>query len=516
MPSPTTCRRHPCRTRPRRVDVLLLGTLLMATPPLPAVASYFNLQCLQTHQVAEPDRIARREAMDQAREETLKRLEQEGLNSPMMRRFVDDIMKGFFVGEDYFEKWKETLESAEGLDFIFPEILSEEMAGRSLASLIHRADWARCEARAKEHEAKVVSALPFWRRAVQLEPDRLDDWTAVARLLPLMGRIDEAEAAFLKVRELAERDGEHRLLSFVLNGLGWVHQSRGELARARELFGQALEEARTLGEKTEMGEALTNLGRLRHLEGKLEEAWRDNRQALTLFLETGDRAGLAKAYNHLGMIHLTRDQPEPALELFQVALELAETKHNLGLEALSHRNLIEAKRRLGQLDEGREESSNLLAIYRITGNEVYLSDYYFQNILSYSDSYGRHTKTFRIFLKSVAQSSRRSRQPAVEAEGQLMIGRLSMGKGKDAAVRDSMESGLATYRRLGMVEDVARGCQWLGDLEVWEGHWDAAENLWREAREIYVKLEAIQRAERLRSRMIELIVLPQRRSTRPQ
>ncbi len=102
-----------------------------------------------------------------------------------------------------------------------------------------------------------------------------------ASLLIGLGRLDEADRVLSEMLEHASEDGDRRLASQALEGLGTVATRRGQEARALQLFEQAIERGGR-PDPVERESLYTNTARLRSFSG-------DAGGAVTLIEECLDR-----------------------------------------------------------------------------------------------------------------------------------------------------------------------------------------------------------------------------------
>lgn len=174
--------------------------------------------------------------------------------------------------------------------------------------------------------------------------------------LGLRGAFDEAEPLLRRAALLAEAiyGPEHHETASHLNDYGYflVLQSNPDAARPYLERALAIRE-RTLGrQRPRTVQSLNNLGEMYHASGDLRMAHHYHQQALAgrvaLF---GERHhGVAESYRNLGMLALDQEQPDQAIRLARLALEICE--ETLGPAsrdtALAHEALAEVYLAIGQ------------------------------------------------------------------------------------------------------------------------------------------------------------------------
>jgi eukaryotic-like serine/threonine-protein kinase len=184
------------------------------------------------------------------------------------------------------------------------------------------------------------------------------------------GRLDEARAAFLAVRELATQAGEEGELEAIaaLAGLARVAQRQGDPGEARRRWEQSLEETRrVLGERhPRVAQQLNNVGTLLQAEGDLEGAARLYRASLDLKAQTVGadhpttaiaQENLATIEGELGRLEEAQRLLEAALASFERAYGPAHPKMTSGMISLA----VIARRR-GDMPRSLELAERALAI----------------------------------------------------------------------------------------------------------------------------------------------------------
>jgi len=115
-------------------------------------------------------------------------------------------------------------------------------------------------------------ALAAYRRATELEPDNAEGWNQLGHLLRRVGELDEAEAAYRKVKTLGESKNDEPLIAVASGNLGLVYQTRGDLAKAEAMYQKALALDEALGSKEGMANQYGNLGLVYQTRGDLAKA----------------------------------------------------------------------------------------------------------------------------------------------------------------------------------------------------------------------------------------------------
>ncbi|HEX5138561.1 MAG TPA: protein kinase, partial [Planctomycetota bacterium] len=136
-------------------------------------------------------------------------------------------------------------------------------------------------------------------------------------LLAAIGYRDEAA-------RLAEESGNEGAAVQALNLRGQIELLLGNLAPAREAFGEAETRAASLGDRRRHAVALDGLGRVALANGYLEEARAFIERGMQIHAEIGDRRGLGVSLVHLADVTRALRRPEHALRLYRRARRVFE------------------------------------------------------------------------------------------------------------------------------------------------------------------------------------------------
>jgi predicted ATPase/class 3 adenylate cyclase len=151
---------------------------------------------------------------------------------------------------------------------------------------------------AREGSVWLERAVAVAADADLLTQGQLYFWSGV--LLDEQFRGDEAERclqeALMRFRDLNDRHWQAR----VLNSLGVVARSKGELDRARNLLSQSLAIRREIGPEERLAAVLSNLGVVAADEGHLEDAKGFLEASLEIDRRTGNLDGIATGVGNLG------------------------------------------------------------------------------------------------------------------------------------------------------------------------------------------------------------------------
>jgi tetratricopeptide (TPR) repeat protein len=174
----------------------------------------------------------------------------------------------------------------------------------------------------------IKKKLATYRKAVELDRDNLEAWNQIGHLLVRTGELNEAEAAYEKIKILAQSQGNQQWLAIAYGNLGNVHQIRGNFVQAQSLFTLSLAILeRTLGpDHPQVAITLNNLAQLYYVQGQLAQAEQLYKRSLAI-LERAfgpDHPYVARGANNIGMILKNKGDLEGALRYMEWALRIDE------------------------------------------------------------------------------------------------------------------------------------------------------------------------------------------------
>ena len=173
------------------------------------------------------------------------------------------------------------------------------------------------------------------------------------------------EEALAHYRELGDEGGA----AAVLVELGQVVRAQGDHERAAALSEESLELGRRLGEPRIAAIALGTLGRVESHRGNLEAAISRHEESLALFRGLGHQWGIAFTLANLAVAALGRGEVERALELNEESLSIYTELGDRSGMALALINLGDVARERGEDGRASALYNEALALYRELGNE---------------------------------------------------------------------------------------------------------------------------------------------------
>ncbi|MFC8430879.1 BTAD domain-containing putative transcriptional regulator [Streptomyces sp. NPDC057253] len=184
-------------------------------------------------------------------------------------------------------------------------------------------------AQAESYAKRTGDARAHIERAIELfakvgdVPALTESHRQLSVVLEVQGDLEGALDHHRQALELLGPDGEGRLRSWILNGLGWYHSLLGRHREALEFCAAAMELARARDDDYTLGHVLNSIGHARHHLGAHEEAVAAFEEALARFRHVG---GVPWAEAHtlasLADSRLGLGQPERARALLAEAVRI--------------------------------------------------------------------------------------------------------------------------------------------------------------------------------------------------
>jgi CHAT domain-containing protein/tetratricopeptide (TPR) repeat protein len=167
--------------------------------------------------------------------------------------------------------------------------------------------------------AKYREALPLLRstRNREQEATVLNN---IGLLYRTLGELNEALEFFNQSLTIRRELGDLRGEAISLNHLGRVHVALGEIQKGLDLYEQALALERARGSRRTEANTLSNMGAVYYELGEIERALDFYNQSLPLYEAVNGRPREALALTSIGAIYFSRGEDEKALEFYERAL----------------------------------------------------------------------------------------------------------------------------------------------------------------------------------------------------
>ncbi len=198
----------------------------------------------------------------------------------------------------------------------------------------------------KRYGGDLDKALEYYGRALEFnlgpnkEHNRGIVATNIASIYHLKGRIDTAMEYLDVAQRSFERSGDPFYLADSKKDLGLMLLEKGEYARAEGLFLNYLKKAREINHKKGIAEVLNFLGYLYKSKGDLKNSFRRRNEYLKLAREMNDEYLICSALISLGVNYQETGDHARATGLLKKALSLAGKKGYVNFTVSAYLNLI--------------------------------------------------------------------------------------------------------------------------------------------------------------------------------
>ena len=171
-------------------------------------------------------------------------------------------------------------------------------------------------------------------------------------VLLLLGKTDEALAAFREMHAIAYRLGLKAKGGAAHNRIGRVYRDTGSLDLARDHLETGLALFESVGDSRGVAASHDDIGKLLWMRGEYEQALEELKKALDMRKEHGDGRSIALSLNNIGLVWRDHGQQAQAREALEAALKIRrELDDPLGI--------VESLNDLGHLalDQGEHEKA---------------------------------------------------------------------------------------------------------------------------------------------------------------
>lgn len=159
---------------------------------------------------------------------------------------------------------------------------------------------------------------------------------------------------YIKTLKAYEEIGYTFGVAAILNNIGSIHDTRGNLDKALEYYQQAYE----LHQETQASEILAlvlgNIGLIHSKKKDYDLAIELNFKALELLEKSDIYNGTSLTYKNLGSIYSDKGEPENAIKYYQMALESSEKLNDLSAVALSSTSIGELYFQIDEIEKAQD------------------------------------------------------------------------------------------------------------------------------------------------------------------
>jgi CHAT domain-containing protein/Tfp pilus assembly protein PilF len=179
----------------------------------------------------------------------------------------------------------------------------------------------------------------------------------------LKAAIAKYEEALQLYREIGDRRNEGAML----NNIGFVYYSLGEMQKALGYYNQALTILRAVGDRNTEATTLSNIGVVYSHLGEKQRALESYNQALLISRTLGDRSGEATALDNIGVVYSDLGDKQKALDYHNQALPIRRAIADRSGEAATLNNIGKAYSDLEEKQKALQYYNQALPISRAVG-----------------------------------------------------------------------------------------------------------------------------------------------------
>lgn len=276
-------------------------------------------------------------------------------------------------------------------------------------------------------------AIAGLQKLVARDPNDPRAWFELGKFSILAGDAQRAvDEHLVRALVLYKRSGNRYGEAETTNALGIGYARLGQTTDAEKQYREAVELRRTVGNRRGLATSLRNLGNILSQQGKFAEAAGVLKQAADLHVALGDRGGLAAVESELGILAEERGDYPAALGHFRAALQTWQQIGEKGGTAQALNDIGFALYQLGAYDDAQA--------YLVQSAKAY-------------DELGDQTGVIRT---------------------QQNLGLLAIARGQWNEARRQLEASLSAAEKQQMLEEAAVSRRNLAELELQQGHIDAA------------------------------------------
>lgn len=212
----------------------------------------------------------------------------------------------------------------------------------------------------KNYAAK--KAHDYYARGLELLGDsdarrRIDALHDHGDVLLLLGKTDDALAAFREMQGLAYRLGLRPKGGAAHNRIGRLFRETGSLALAQKHLETALTLWELADDKRGVAASHDDIGKLLWMKGEYDVALKELKVALDLRKDLGDRRSIALSLNNIGLVWMDHGKSSNALEALEASLKIRR-------EIADPIGIVQSLNNLGKLAQDKNDDKEALRLFR--------------------------------------------------------------------------------------------------------------------------------------------------------
>jgi class 3 adenylate cyclase/tetratricopeptide (TPR) repeat protein len=190
------------------------------------------------------------------------------------------------------------------------------------------------------------------------------------------GEIDRAIRLFEKCAAICTEQDLKRPRGAALCNLGIMHYSKGDLAKALDYYRSFQELSQRIGDKKGLGAVYGNMAIVYNDLGEYDRALDLHQKALEIDQEVGDRMAVALNFGNLGLVYKARGDYAKAVELFNNYQETAREIGNKQGMAIAGLNIANVRQLEGKHDQAEAIFREIEPLFSEIGDKASLCELY--------------------------------------------------------------------------------------------------------------------------------------------
>ncbi|MEO0732523.1 MAG: tetratricopeptide repeat protein, partial [Bacteroidota bacterium] len=311
-------------------------------------------------------------------------------------------------------------------------------------------------------------ALELYERLIEKFTNQPDQELTVnthinrGKVLEIVGRWEEAQAAYQVAQRLAKSSRDIVLLGRTNNHLGRLYTFRGDYDRAMEYLKVAASLFESVDDIFGIAKAYSNMGNLYFRTADYHEALTYYAKSLDHGFSRAGTSSAAETISHLGLTHMNLGDYPEAIKVVEEQIPLHEANQDsMGLASL-HTNLGIIYFESGDYEQAQKHHYAGLELAKELGNKR-LQAIGLGSLGSVFERQGRYEEAIEHFQRDlIICHELGDRQGIAVVEG--LIGDLNSVTGKFTEAIQHLDRSLSISRELGYRKGVAKAVNTLGDI----------------------------------------------------
>jgi len=314
----------------------------------------------------------------------------------------------------------------------------------------------------------------------------LKDWESVTHtryameeFLDVHGHWEGAIRSGQQALKAAHNSANELGVAKFAHNLAVIHQRRGQIEEARQLYHKSLEIKKRLGDERGTASTLHQLALLAQHQGEIELAERLYKESMEINRKINNRSGVAGTIHQLAILAQKQGQIDEARRLYDESLKIERRLHNEnGITANLHQ-LGSLSQDQGQLSKAARLYNESMEIERRLGNQGGIAES-LQSLGSLAQTQGKMTEAHQLYLECLEIVRKLGNQKGI-AGALHSLGSLAQAHGAMSEARQLYDESLEIEKKVGNQDGIARSLHNLGTLAQEEGNRPDARRLYNES-----------------------------------